>query len=503
MSPAVNLTWNSPGPVSSRFMACRMPFHALNGPIGSAKTTTCLFHGLQLATEQRPSTIHRGRGLRGEDVPLRRFKLCVVRDTYRQLWRSTLPSWFERVPKELGDFTGAENAPAAHKINFALSDGTMVGYHIDFVAIGDNKVEDVLRGYEPTAFYLNELDLLVRDVLTYAKGRTGRFPGMAEGGPSWHGVFADLNAPEFGNWTYEDFFTKTPEELAEKNTALFRQPSGLSPQAENRKNLVGDYYERQVKDQPAWYVSRMVENKPGVSRAGKPVYSEFNDSLHVPDRVLMPAPGIVLTLGLDAGGSPAAVAGQRMPNGQWRILRELVAEQGTGAQRFGDDLNKWLMDEFPEILTIVAYADPSAAYGADKQAGESSWIEIVAAKTRLNIRAAPTNAPIPRWEAVRRPLSRLIDGEPGMLIDPSCKVLRMGFNAGYRYKKRGVPGAESYNEDADKNEFSHPHDALQYLCSGGGEDKEIRARGAQHQQQMQQARGRHVHDWDPMTGEAL
>lgn len=85
----------------------------------------------------------------------------------------------------------------------------------------------------------------------------------------------------------------------------------------------------------------------------------------------------------------------------------------------------------------------------------------------------PSNNLTIRLEAVRQPLSRNIDGHPGFLLSPTCTVLRRGFNSGYRYKKLQVSGADRYGDTPDKNEFSHPHDGLQYLSLGGGEYYEV------------------------------
>ncbi len=500
MSGAPNelrLAWRSPGPVSSAFMASHARVQALNGPVGSGKTTTALMKAIRLGERQAPSTRLRIEMRRGVWAPVRQFKLCVVRDTYRQLWRSTLQSWFKRVPREVGEFVGAENAPARHRVTFALADGSVVDFVAEFVAIGDNSAEEVLRGYEPTAFYLNELDLLSRDVLTFARGRAGRYPDMEDGGPTWWGVLADCNAPELSSWLYQDVFTQAPEALAANGIELFRQPSGLAPNAENLANLPPGYYADQVSGAQAWYVERMVKNRPGYSRAGKPVYPEFQDHMPVAHGPLPLLVGVPLGIGLDAGLNPAAAFGQRAPNGQWRIQDELVGETGTGPMRFGDMLAQRLRERFPEVRSIYAYADPSAAYGADARGGERSWIEIVAAKTGLVIRPAPTNRLIPRLEAVRRPLTRLIDGEPGMLLSDRCPILREGFNSGYRFRKMNVQ-EERYDEEPDKNGFSHPHDALQYLVSGGGEDAEVRDRRETGRSVLRTAA--HQHDWDPLEG---
>ena len=500
-STQLNLEWVSPGPVSARFMASQRRVQILNGPIGSGKTTTALMKAIRLASKQQISLTDTTIGPNGRRVPVRKFRLCVVRDTYRQLWRSTLPSWFKRVPKEIGEWVGSENSPGCHRVKFSLKDGSVVDFQADFIAIGENTAEDVMRGYEPTCFYLNEADLLANDVFTFAYGRTSRFPDMSEGGPTWHGVMMDCNAPELSSWLYQGMFKLSAEEREEQGIDLFRQPSGLSPHAENMQNLVPTYYADQKKIMPAWYIRRMVENIPGFSRAGKPVFTEFNDALHVPDNDLAYMEGLPLVIGLDAGLNPAGVFCQRTPNGQWRIIRELVGEPGTGAIRFAGMLAKVLADEFPTARTIIGYADPSAAYGVDKKAGESTWIELVAHHAAIRILAAPTNALTPRLEAVRLPLSRLIDGQPGLLLSPRCKVLREGMNAGYRYKKK-LGEVESFaTDEPEKNEYSHPQDGLQYALSGGGEHAEIhdrRGRAAQGQ-----ATRRHVHDWDPLSGQEI
>lgn len=478
--PQIRLGWSAPGPVADAFMRAEHEIVGINGPVGSGKTTAAIMKGVGKAARQAPSRAVTAPGPgTSERWPVRRVRQCVVRDTYRQLWRSTMPSWFGRFPKTLGTFTGAENAPASHTITFALRDRTLVELQTDFLAIGDQAVEDVLRGYEPTWFYLNEMDLLAKEVFTYAIGRYGRFPPMDDGGPTWSGIIFDCNAPELDSWLYEDLFLATPDELAARNIALFRQPGGLDAGAENLPNLPGGraYYERQVANAEDWYVQRMVHNRPGFSRAGKPVYAaEYNDLLHVAPTDHAAIPGLPLIVGLDAGGSPAATFKQRLPTGAWRILDELVSDPGTGPTRFGDMLARRLRERFDACTAIVGICDPSALYGADKKAGEKDWSEIVAGQAGIRINPAPTNNPTSRWEAVRRPLALLIDGKPAFQLNPRCRVLRSGFNAGYRFRKIAGTTARYNTDQAEKTAESHPHDALQYGMSWGGEDVAIRQR---------------------------
>lgn len=447
--------WVSPGPVASAFMASTAPVHLLNGPIGSGKTSCNLMKPVHLAQAQRPSKLD----------GVRKTKVCVVRDTYRQLWKTTIPSWWKWMPQSVGEWSGARDGPASHLVRFRIADGTLVEYIIEFVGIGDNNVEDVLRGYEPTIFYLNELDLLAEEVLTYCRGRAGRYPGMNEGGPSWYGVMGDFNAPEFDTWL--DNLVIDPPEGFE----IFRQPGGLDPGAENLANLPGgrDYYLRQMAGQPDWYIQRMIHNRRGYARRGQPVYPEFNDSLHVAPEPLEPDRDLALVLGLDAGvGNPAAVFQQVRPNGQRRTLFELCPGR-VGPTGFGELINRTLAERFPGFTRdrITGYADPSSTAGEDGE--DKSWLTVVRAKTKLRILPAPTNNLPPRLDAVRNTLTRMIDGrEPEFLLSPACKVLRKGFNAGYKYAQ--IQGANArFADKPEKNQFSHPHDALQYAHLGSGE----------------------------------
>jgi hypothetical protein len=484
----LRLEWKAPGPVAQAFMQeSRRPVQGIMGPIGSGKTSAVLMKLVKLAQRQQPSTRD----------GLRKFKFTVVRDTYRQLWRTTIPTWHAWVPSTIGVWNGATDSPARHTIHMALADGTVCEVIAEFVAIGDNKIEDVLRGYEPTAFYLNEMDLLIEEVLTYCRGRAGRYPRMDEGGPSWFGVLFDLNAPEEDNWTVRVL----RDELNEEAIAFFRQPGGMievSPgeyiintKAENLKNLPEGYYENQIEGQPAWYIRRMILSKIGYSRSGKPVYPEFNEDIHVAASELLPVPGLQLKIGADAGRTPAAIIGQSMANGQLRILDELCARD-MGPKRFGEALNQLLhSDKYrawsepqgelarfggPVAARITGVGDPSAGFAGD-DADERSWLEILSNTTGIYFRPAPTNLITPRLEAVRRPLTRIIDGQhPGILISPTCKVTIKGFNSGYRYRKLQIASREVYDEKPEKNESSHPHDAVQYFALDASDYQEILGR---------------------------
>src|SRR5262249_6855218 len=153
----------------------------------------------------------------------------------------------------------------------------------------------------------------------------------------------------------------------------------------------------------------------------------------------------------DAGMMPAAVVCQQLPNGRWHVLDELVAEQGTGAERFGEDLGRLLSERYADFRSVQGWADPSAAYGADKERGTAPWTDLARRAAGTPTNAAPTNQLIPRLEAVRQKLSRSIDGEEALRISATCKVLRKGFNSHYRYRRLHVPGSTRWSEEPEKN----------------------------------------------------
>lgn len=443
------------GPIAAAFFEDRSEASCIMGPIGSAKTSCGLLKMFMVAIQQQPNA-----------QGIRYTKFIVIRDTYRNLSNTTIQSWKTWVPLEIGEYTGGRNEPGRHHLKFNLNDGTIIDMLVEFIAIGDNNVEDVLRGWEGTGAYLNEADRLPEDVFSFVRGRVGRYPSIPSCGvkASWSGVWCDMNAPDEENYMAQKFIFDKPASFA-----FFRQPGGREPNAENLKNLPDGYYEKQIEGQTDYYIRRMIDNKLGYSRDGQPVYPEFNDTWHVAVNPLTYDNNLPIDIGFDCGLTPAGVIGQQMPNGQWRILAEIIAD-GIGAQRFGQLVSRVLKTNFKGARPRFVTCDPA---GMSKSAGdenERSWREIMMSTTGLSIRPAPTNAIMPRLDCVKMVLNRTIDGQPGLLLSPACRVLRKGFNSGYKFVKVASSNSKVLiSDEPDKNEYSHPHDALQYLLCGAGE----------------------------------
>jgi hypothetical protein len=470
-----SFAFRAPGPICNAFFVDRSPVSCIMGPVGSGKTSASLLKAVWVAAEQTPSPID-GR---------RRCKFAVIRDTYPALEKTTLSTWFNWIPRAVGQYRA--EPPPTHWLVFDLGKAGLVDLMVEFIALGEHRVEDVMRGWEGTCAYLNEADRLPEDVLTFVRSRVGRYPPRFHGGATRGLVWCDMNAPDAENWTYRVFV-----EDRRDGFKFFRQPSGLDARAENVKQLPDGYYDALLSNAD-WWTRRFIKNEFGYSRDGKPVFTEFNDARHMAEHDLAPIPGAPLTIGADAGLTPAAVILQRDSFGQWRALDELVGAD-MGSIRFAQALARLLAERY-RGLAVRAFCDPTA--DSRSATDEGTWIEGVHGEAGIRFRPAPTNALQPRLEAVRGVLARTIDGtRPGLVISPRCKVLRKGMNSGYRYRRFLLAGENRYDEKPDKNEFSHAMDALQYGLLGGGEFFEVRKRQQQQRQHARPVMARH--DFDPL-----
>lgn len=458
------------GPVSAGFFKDRSPVSAIMGPVGSAKTSTCIMRLVNQAAEQAVSPVDGWRYT----------KWMVVRDTYRNLNRTTVKSFKTWLPLSDGQWTGGGNDPAQLHMRAKLPDGTKMDMTIEFVALGDNSIEDVARGWEGTGIWLNEADLLPADVLQYLYGRCGRYPSKLHGGATWSGAILDYNAPDTENYLYNLF-----EEVRPDGYALFKQPGGRDPRAENLSNLPAGYYDEQVKLLQAQgredLVRRLIDNQYGFSRDGKPVYMEYRDDFHCGDDV-RPIEGLPIKVDADQGLHPAAVLRQNAPNGQVRILAEFFCD--TGAEGLAEMVLRAMASDFKDFKLVGGLGDMhgNARSGNDTETWLDAFNRFLNLPRGFRVRPAPTDKPDKLTSGVRRLLRMTVGaGQPALVISSRCRVARKGFNSTYCFKR--MKGANNQYSDKPVKVFpvSDVMNAIEFGSMDDGGYEEVVGRVARAQ----------------------
>ena len=449
-----------PGPVLREYYADRSRVSLIMGPLGSAKTFTTCLKILRLMVDQAPNAQN-----------VRPSRWVAIRNTYSDLETTTIKDWLS-VCGDLGQYTAAY--PPVHKIEFKLDDGTTVQSEMIFLALDRPDAVKKLRGMQTTGFWLNEAKELNKAVVDMADLRHGRFPSIADGGvrPTWHGMTGDTNAPDEDHWYYQ-----LAEEADLPDWTFHRQPGGLlrdgehfveNPDAENLGNLPDSYYLRGMQGKRKDWILVNLCNEYGFVQDGKPVWPEYVDSTHCATRDILPEPGAPLIVGIDFGLTPAAAICQEV-DGQWRVIDELITE-GMGAKRFGQLLKHKLDTEY-RGFTVHCWGDPAG--DGRSQSDESTPFQILR-QVGINAEPAPSNDPTVRIEAVSSLMMRLsFMGKPAFMVSPRAKTIRKACAGGYKYRRLQVVGDERFTEVPDKNRFSHPADALQYACLGGGYSTEV------------------------------
>lgn len=187
----------------------------------------------------------------------------------------------------------------------------------------------------------------------------------------------------------------------------------------------------------------------------KPYYSEFRYDFHVKTvKVDVHRP---LEAGLDYGLTPATLIGQTTSKGQLLIAKE-VQSWDCGMRTHAKALKSELAAYFYG-MPINFIGDPAG--NQRSQADEKTANEILRDDFGWYVGAGAVSQ-TERAEAVRWFLTTTTsDGQPMLIIDPSCTWLIAGLTGGYHRKKVG----ERLLDEPDKNEYSHLIDCLAYLCA--------------------------------------
>jgi hypothetical protein len=142
-------------------------------------------------------------------------------------------------------------------------------------------------------------------------------------------------------------------------------------------------------------------------------------------------------------------------------LSELCGED-IGIDEFSSDVViPYLNKNYPQWRTnFVSIGDPAGA--AKNQTDEKCCFDILR-KNGMPTKPASSNLFTPRREAVAYFLRKNVGGQPAFAIDSNAHLMRAGFNGEYYYSQIKVSNDERYREVPEKNKYSHPADAFQYI----------------------------------------
>lgn len=442
-------------PTGQAFLNSKAFTKIIQGPVGGGKSTVALMDLVQRAVEQEPFN------------GVRRTKFGILRNTMAQLKATVKPlidAWLVTLPgTALGQWRLTDNVFEA---KFRMPDDTIV--HSEFMLLAADTPDDVRRllSLELSSAWVEEGREVDEEVFNGLQGRVNRFPNRLAGGVSYAGVIVSTNPPPIGGFWHK----MITENL--KGVEVFLQPpalledGSLNPDAENLENLASDYYDNLISGRSEEWIAIYLRNQFGQGDAGRPVYrASFKKSFHVSAKPLIAVPQSVnpLVIGMDNGLQAAATIGQRDMRGRVNILAECYVPEDTtmGVESFLDRL-------LIPLLTskFMGFSKENIVFVLDPACFQRSQVDektIAMAVTQRGYKAikASTNDPELRVNAVEALLTLAVDGQAGMLIDPSCTHLIDALEWGFRYKKTtsGV-----LTPTFEKNHWSHQADSHQYLA---------------------------------------
>lgn len=411
----------------------------LLGAFGSGKSSGCVQEIVRRACNQLPN-----------NMGVRRTRWAIIRNSYPQLRDTTIRTVLDWYPTP--DWGRYSEMNHNYSMQWMLEDDTTVECELLFRALDRPDQVSNLLSLELTGAWVNEAREVPRQIWDALQGRVGRFPSFREEGSTWFGVIGDSNPPDDDHWIYRMFEEERPD-----NAAIFKQPSGRSEEAENLPNLPPDYYKNLAAGKGDDFIKVYIDGEYGFVKEGKPVFPEYSDHVHCKEFEVVK--GLPIYRGWDFGLSPACVFTQLMPNGQWRIFDEVIATR-MGARAMGEQVIQHTNVTYPDTLIDGDYGDPAGR--TPGEADEKTCFQILQGQG-IDIEAGEQNVER-RLDAVRSRFNRMVDGAPSILIHPRAKTIRKAFRGGYKYRRLQVSG-ERYTDKPDKDAFSHPMDALQYVAT--------------------------------------
>ncbi len=455
-------------PTMARFHSARSFGRWVVGPVGSGKTTGSIMDLFITASIQAPAS-----------DGLRHSRMALIRNTMQQL-KTTV----------LSDVLQLLRGAATFHVTTSTIQIRANDIHSDWILFPLDTEEDQKRllSTQLTAAYLNEFREIPQKLVASISGRVGRYPNKTMGvDPRRFGVIGDSNPFADGSeWTQFLEGSDNPDHQ------LFRQPSGTSPQAENRENLVPGYYERLIASFSEEWVNVHVHGLNGEDLAGSSVFkTSYSPRFHNAPTGLEVNRMRPLVIGLDLGRTPTAIITQIDPMGRMLIQAEVTSDDMGLRQFLREKLRPMLASDLFYGMRAIVIADPAGRIRS--QYGEETAFDVLKAEGLFALPAS-TNDIEPRLRAVEKPLLERRGEGAALLIDPNrCPLLIQALSGKYRYKRRSNGAVDETPEKS--HPWSDLADALQYACLGHAMDAPSLAQRYEARRSMAPARPVPVGGW--------
>lgn len=475
------------GPVTAAFHDSRAYLRLLRGPVGCGKTFAA-FREIFTRAFNMPV------GKNG----VAHTRAVVCRRTYKQLRESTVNSFWGALPARwdaAGNFNKSEMKFVVETTIQRGGENVKMLLEVLFVAMDSDRALEQFKGMEFNLLYLNEADHINAMALQMGMSRMGRFPPadtMANPDDRQFYIILDSNSFDPAHPFYAFFYN---DKIIAENAAIaglpprdylqvFDYPSGLSPDAENLKNLERDYYAKRSAGQSPQYVDVMIKNRFGAVAEGRPCYGAFRADIHASEYIA-PDKDLPIFCGVDFGRDPAIVVCQEDEDGnvvvidaEYRLktegatgLREMVSifaaryprSDGWKWVRGGHDPGGAAMTQVFDISPVQMLLHLAQQFGVCETG--KAW----------------SNSPNDRIDVVNRMLSEMGTKRiPQLRIsyDPRNRGLLWLIRAMAKYQYAKIKGnttaEDRYREQPDKSDVSHIAESLQYALlrpDGGAREK--------------------------------
>lgn len=413
-----------PNPVQKSFIESQADADLFSSRVGEGKSTalvwSCFYH-----TKHNPGA-----------------EWAFIRDTFENIQRSTMKSFFEWFPP--GQF-GEYNAT---RKTFTWYEGVAKG-SVTFIGMDDPSDASKLLSWVLGGIAIDEpapaagsagVDEMVFDLGMQRL----RQPGM-----KWYGMKLATNNPDEEHWTYKKFALE-----GEANNFRLHQPN----KPENLQNLPEGYYEkmrRNMQHRPD-LIRRFIDGEFGFQQEGEAVTPQWNDRIHL-TMGLSPVKGREVIMLWDFGHNPTCIITQRTPMGYWNILYSFVGN-GIGVEELiNNEVIPVLREKFKKS-PIRHIGDP-AGNQREQTSINRSAVKAIKKLIGGTWRSGPMG-----WEERKNPLqsvlTRTISGSGVIQVDRQnayhvWHALRGGWH--YNKARTGVVSAEP-----KKDKHSHPGDAMSY-----------------------------------------